>query len=267
LLQNFPYETTTVRQGKHIVMIKAVNTSGNESRNYASVLVNFAEPLEDNVLYKVDFGSNNWADIVTNGDLLDDGYIHAKQSNAFWKSPTDSFWGSPTDPFWGEVSYTEFELTASVTALAGGNFYFLYNIEGPASIMYRLPNKADNLWKPYAAKFKVEAGDVVEIKFNSVAGQEETILKKLVAIIDVPDRQEHFENLIIPANGVTLPIATPNYYTTAVRIDSVALVDDKPVYVRVESKNPCVIKLVDNTGQAITSTIDVTWQGFEKEVM
>lgn len=264
LIQNFPYETTTVRQGKHIVMIKAVNTSGNESRNYASVLVNFAEPLEDNVLYKVDFSQDNWANVETNGSILGDGFVHAKNSNAFWTTPTDSFWRNPTSAFWGEESYEEFELTASVTALAGGNFYFLYDIKGASSIMYRIANK-DNIWKPYAAKFKVNAGDVVEIKFNSLAGAEETILRKLVAVIDVPDRMEHFENMVIPASGAELPIATPNYYTTAVRVDSIALVNGQPIYPRIESKNPCIVKLVNQTGDAVSATVDITWQGFIKE--
>jgi hypothetical protein len=81
----------------------------------------------------------------------------------------------------------------------------------------------------------------------------------------VPDRQEHFENLVVPASGVELPIATPNYYTTAVRIDSIALVDGKPIYPRIESKNPCVIKLVNDTGVAVSTVADITWQGFEKE--
>lgn len=267
LLLSFPYETNTVRQGAHVIMIKAVNTSGNESRNFASVLVNFAEPLEDNVLYKVNFADDGWSGAETTGDLLDDGFIHSKQSNAFWKTPDAPFWDVPDKPFWGEVSYKEFELTASVTALAAGNFYFLYDIAGPASITYRVANKADNLWKPYATKFKVDAGDVIEIKFTSLAGAEETVLRKLVAVIDVPDRMEHFENLVVPVEGIELPIVTPNYYTTAVRIDSVALIDGEPVYVRVESKNPCTIKLVNNTGVAVAGTVDVTWQGFSKEVI
>ena len=265
LITNLPYETSTIRQGKHVIMIKAVNSSGNESRNFASVLVDFATPLEDNVLFKTNFADNNWAGVTTTGDVLNDGFVHAKQSGAFWKSPTDSFWGNPDSPFWGDVSYVEFELTASVTALAGGNFYFLYDIDGPATIMYRVANKEDNLWKPYAAKFKVSAGDVVEVKFTSLAGTEETILRSLMAVIDVPDRQEHFENLVIPASGVELPIATPNYYTTAVRIDSIALVDGKPIYPRIESKNPCVLKLVNDTGVAVSTVADITWQGFEKE--
>lgn len=267
LITTLPYETSTVRQGKHVIMIKAVNSSGNESRDYASVLVDFSNPLEDNVLYKVDFAQNGWDDVTTTGDLLQDGYIHAKQSSSFWGEPTDSFWGNPTDSFWGDINYTEFELTASVTALAAGNFYFLYEIDGPASIMYRVANKDGGLWMPYAAKFHVAAGDLIEIKFNSLAGKEETIIKKLQAVIDVPDRQEHFEDIFIPTSGAELPITTPNYYTTAVRIDSVALVDNKPIYVRVESKNPCIIKLVNDMGEAVSSTIDVTWQGFEKEVI
>lgn len=265
LLVNFPYETNTVRQGWHTVMIKAVNTSGNESRNYASVLVNFAEPLEDNVLYKVDFSDNDWANVNTSGDLLDDGYIHAKQSNSFWKSPTDSFWGNPTDPFWGEISYTEFELTTSVTALAGGNCYFTYDIEGPANIMYRVLNK-DNLWKPYATKFKVEAGDTVEIKFTSLAGAEETVLRSLIAVIDVPDRQENFENIFIPAVGLKLPIKTPNYHTTAVRLNSMQLVDGQAGFLEF-TVAPCVVRILNGVGEPLEATVDLTWQGFTKELL
>lgn len=267
LVLNFPYETTTVRQGPHVIMIKAVNNSGNESRNFASVLVNFAEPLEENVLYKVNFADDNWANVDTNGDLLSDGYIHARQDGAFWKTPESPFWNNPDDAFWGVEIYKDFELTASVTALAAGNFFFTYDIVGSANIVYRVANKSDNLWKPYAAKFKVDAGDVIEIKFTSLAGAEETVLRSLVAVIDVPDRQEHFEDLVVPVGGLELPIVTPNYHTTAVRIDSIALLDGEPIYARIESKNPCVIKLVNNMGEAVSSTVDVTWQGFTKEIM
>lgn len=265
LLVNFPYETNTVRQGWHTVMIKAVNASGNESRNFASVLVNFAEPLEDNVLYKVNFADNDWANVETTGDLLADGYIHAKQSNAFWKTPQDSFWRNPTDAFWGEVSYTEFELTASVTALAGGNCYFTYDIAGPANIMYRIINK-DGLWKPYATKFKVEAGDSVEIKFTSLAGTEETILRSLMAVIDVPDRQENFENIVIPVEGLELPIKTPNYHTTAVRLNSMQLVDGQAGFLEF-TVSPCVVRILNGVGEPLEATVDLTWQGFTKELI
>ena len=85
LITSQPYETSTIRQGAHIVMIKAVNASGNESPNYASVLVNFAEPLEDNVLYRVDFSEDGWAKVETNGDIMSDG-VHSRQMNTHYSS-------------------------------------------------------------------------------------------------------------------------------------------------------------------------------------
>jgi hypothetical protein len=78
---------------------------------------------------------------------------------------------------------------------------------------------------------------------------------------------ENFENITIPAEGLELPIATPNYYTTAVRLNSVALVNNVPIYPRIESRNPCVVKLVNSSGQAVSATVDISWQGFEKELI
>ncbi len=265
LITSQPYETSTIRQGAHIVMIKAVNASGNESPNYASVLVNFAEPLEDNVLYRVDFSEDGWANVETNGDIMSDG-VHSRQMNTHFSSAESFYWTEEDSPFWGYASYLDFSMTATVIAPAGGNFYFTYDLEGPAAILYRNAS-TDDIFKPYAAKFHVNAGDVIEVRFESVAGTDETILHSLHAVIDVPDRMENFENILIPAEGLELPIATPNYYTTAVRLNSIALVDNELVFPRIESKNPCVIKLVNASGVAVSTTADITWQGFEKEMI
>lgn len=266
LITNFPYETSTVRQGIHTIMIKAVNSSGNESRKHTSVTVNFADPLEDNVLYKVDFAADGWTAAETDGYLLADGYIHSKQAEAHWDVPTEAYWQGAEKPYWGQVSYLDFFLRAEITALAGGNFYFLYDITGPANIVYR--NKTtDEMFKPYATKFSVKAGDVIEIQFSALSGMEETVLRSLVAVIDVPDRTEHFENIVVPADGLELPIVTPNYHTTSVRLDSIQLINNEPVYVKTLTKNPCRIQLINNSGEAVSATVDVTWQGFIKEII
>lgn len=265
LITSQPYETSTIRQGTHIVMIKAVNTSGNESQNYASVLVNFAEPLEDNVLYKVDFSADNWANVKTSGDIMSDG-VHSQQMNTHYSSEESFYWTDADSPFWGYASYLDFTMSGTVVAPASGNFYFTYDLEGPATIMYR-NRTTDDMFKPYATKFHVNAGDVIEVRFDSVAGEDETILHSLTAVIDVPDRMENFENIVVPKDGLALPIATPNYYTTAVRLNSIALVGNEPIFARVLSKNPCVISVVNASGEAVQATVDVTWQGFEKELI
>ena len=263
LITSQPYETSTIRQGAHIVMIKAVNASGNESPNYASVLVNFAEPLEDNVLYRVDFSEDGWAKVETNGDIMSDG-VHSRQMNAHFSSEESFYWTDNESPFWGYASYLDFTMSATVVAPAGGNFYFTYDLEGPAAIMYR-NRTTDNIFKPYATKFHVNAGDIIEVRFDSVAGVDETILHSLYAIIDVPDRMENFENITIPMEGLELPITTPNYYTTAVRLNSMQLIDGKAGFLEYTIA-PCVVRVLDGVGKPIEAVVDVTWQGFEKEL-
>ena len=263
LITSQPYETSTIRQGAHIVMIKAVNASGNESPNYASVLVNFAEPLEDNVLYRVDFSEDGWAKVETNGDIMSDG-VHSRQMNAHFSSEESFYWTEADSPFWGYASYLDFTMSATIIAPAGGNFYFTYDLEGPAAIMYR-NRTTDNIFKPYATKFHVNAGDVIEVRFESVAGVDETILHSLCAIIDVPDRMENFENITIPVEGLELPITTPNYYTTAVRLNSMQLIDGKAGFLEYTIA-PCVVRVLDGVGKPIEAVVDVTWQGFEKEL-
>lgn len=90
-----------------------------------------------------------------------------------------------------------------------------------------------------------------------------------MAIIDVPDREEHFENITVPATGIELPVVTPNYYTTAVRIDAIQDTTAEAGISRaaVISRNPCRIQILDINGNAVAATVDVTWQGFVKEVI
>lgn len=266
LLVSQPYETSTVRQGTHTIMIKAVNKAGNESVGFASTVVNFAEPLEDNVLYRVDFSQGNWDKVSTDGKILEDGFIHAKMDTTHFSAPNSFYWEGPAETYWNSISYAPFYLSAVVKAPASGNFYFTYDIMGVSNITYRVKNK-DSLFKPYATKFNVAADDEIEIRFDSPAGKQETVLKKLVAVIDVPDREEHFENITVPAGGLELPVKTPHYITTAVRLDSIQLVNGQPIYPYIVSKAPCRIKLVNDHGQPVEATIDVTWQGFINELI
>ena len=271
LITTQPYETNTVRQGVHTVMIKAVNASGNESKKFATCIVNFAEPLEDNVLYKVHFHEDGWSGVETDGTVLSDGYVRSTQVNCHWVDKTNYYWVAGGNAYWGQPSYKAFTLNATLVAPASGNFYLLYDIVNAANVEYKVANK-DNIWKPYATKFDVKAGDIINIRFTSPAGTEETILKYLTAVIDVPDRQEHFENIEVPVDGIELPIVTPNYVTTAVRVDSISSNLSGTYQIDVVSRTPCVVRFYRVNNDAgwsrdpVAVVADITWQGFEKEV-
>lgn len=271
LILSQPYETTTVRQGAHVVMIKAVDNAGNESERAAICIADFGDPLEDNVLYRHVFSTNRWAECETDGVILDDGNVRSRQTSYHWGNPNGNYWSSPADNFW-EESYDTFYLEASLTAPASGYFYLLYDIDGICNLTYK-NNSTDNLFKPYSTKIAVNAGDVITIRFDSPEGNTRTILKELIAIIDVPDRVEHFENIEISAEGTTLPIKTPNFKTVAINVDAISTnVAGQYDLVKV-SDNPCIIRIERvNNDAAMTRTpinviADITWQGFEKEII
>ena len=266
LIVSQPFETRTVRQGPHTIMIKAVDNSGQESKNFAACVVDFGEPLEDNVLFKKDFSQNLWADVETDGVKSEfDGYIHAQQVSYRYSTPDSFFYGEPDDYFYNE-QYASFYISAIFTAPASGHFWLQYDIQGSADLKYRIRN-TDNMFKQYSTKVAVKAGDVIEISLENQEGTTDTVIKKLIAVIDVPDREEHFKNVIIPASGVTLPIVTPNYQTTGVHIDSVQVVNGKAIFPQITSYTPCVIKIVDASGNAVATTADITWQGFVNETL
>lgn len=267
-----PYETATVRQGVHTVMVKAVDNAGQESAGFALCVVNFGDPLEDNVLFKTDFSANNWVDVDTNGSILTDGYIHSRQESTHYITPRHYYWDTPTADFWGTLAYKDFYVEATLTAPAAGNFYVLYEIENAANILYKIVDR-DNIFKQYATKFKVNAGEKITLRFEAPQGTEATVLKRLVAIIDVPDREEHFENISVPEEGIELPIVTPNYQTTAVKIDSISSNLKGTYQLDIISRTPCVVRFYRINNDAgwsrdpVAVVADVTWQGFEKEVV
>lgn len=291
LITTQPYETQTIRQGTHAVMIKAVDTNGNESKNFAYCLLDMGDLLQENVLFDKDFGAANFADVKNNGTVLSDGYIHAVNSTKMWHEKGRKFWRTKDTKMW-DSSFQSYVANCQFKAPASGQFWLTTDIEGPAVVYYRQAlnssfwpaNKADagfwatekkyanvwdttaDLWKQWSDKVEAQAGDGIQIKVESKNNSyQETIIKGLHAYVDVPDRQEHFADLEVPAEGLELPITTPFYETTAVHID--AIQDDDAVTVKVLSKTPCVIALLDSSGTQVAGTVDITWQGFVNELL
>ena len=285
-----PYETQTVRQRTHAIMIKAVDANGNESKNFAYCLLEMGDLLQENVLFDKDFSANNFAELTSNGVILSDGYIHAVNSTKMWHEKGYKFWSKPAAMMWDSL-FQSYIATGEFVAPASGQFWLETDIEGPAVVYYRIDmadaawiesqesvpawdadeavvwDESNDLWKQWSDKVQVRAGAIIQIRIVAKnSSMQETIIKGLHAYIDVPDRQEHFEDLEVPQTGVELPITTPNYYTTAVHIDSVQS-GSVQRYPKILSRTPCRIALLDSSGNQIAGTVDVTWQGFVNETI
>lgn len=291
LIVTQPYETQTVRQGTHAVMIKAVDNAGNESNNFAYCILDLGDLLEQNVLVENDFKADTWEALTSNtGKIMQDGYIHAVNDVYMWPTATGYRWSSADDFAW-ETNFKQYEVLTRMTAPASGQFWLEYDIDGPAIVYYRKAlstpywrkidyNRpfwqkdsadstaypiANDLWKQYSDRLYVNKGDWIEIKIVSLNNtSQETVIKSLKAFIDVPDRNEHFEDLKVPAEGITLPIVTPNYKTVVCHLDAIQD-SGTAVGLKILSRTPCVIQLIDVKGNAVSGVADISWQGYEDD--
>lgn len=289
LITTQPYETQTVRPGSNAVMIKAVDTNGNESKNFAYCMLDMGDLLQENVLYDKDFGDNNFAEVSNKGTVLSDGYVHAVNASKMWHETGRKMWNSSDSKMWG-ASFQPYTAYVEFIAPASGQFWLSADIEGPAIVYYRRAlaepvwieskesiafwdsdeaaawDQSADMWKQWSDKVEVRAGAIIQVKIVAKNNMyQETIIKALHAYIDVPDRQEHFEDLAISEEGTELPITTPNYETTAVHIDAVQ--GSTAVTLKVLSKTPCRVALLDASGKQVAGSIDVTWQGFVNETV
>lgn len=291
LIVTQPYETQTVRQGTHAVMIKAVDNAGNESNNFAYCILDLGDLLKQNVLVENDFKADTWEALTSNtGKIMQDGYIHAVNDVYMWPTATGYRWSSADDFAW-ETNFKQYEVLTRITAPASGQFWLEYDIDGPAIVYYSKAlstpywrkidyNRpfwqndsadstaypiANDLWKQYSDRLYVNKGDWIEIKIVALNNtSQETVIKSLKAFIDVPDRNEHFEDLKVPAEGITLPIVTPNYKTVVCHLDAIQD-SGTAVGLKILSRTPCVIQLIDVKGNAVSGVADISWQGYEDD--
>lgn len=289
LITHQPFETNTLRQGVNTVMIKAVDNAGNESNQCAYAVLNLGDLLEDNILYHEHFNDNNWGNVLHDGLIDSQGNLVNKDTQAFWSSPQDIMWLDNNSSIW-VGKYSELNMLYQAQIPASGQMWLTYEVEGNFRLEYRIVgnnyfwssadepfwngehndpiwNSESILWKPYSCKVEVKAGDYIQVRAYTGETNQPTIIKDIQMIIDVKDREMHFENLNVPEEGIMLDITLPNYYTTGVRLDAVQDINRNVYRAFIVQKKPCYIQLLDVNNNPMSAIVDVTWQGFIKEVL
>lgn len=233
---------------------------------------------------------NLWSELEHDGVVLFGDNIGSADASLMWTESWDTRWSDGADYAWSPTFLT-LNAETIFTAPASGQFWIKSDIEGPGIVYYsntqinerwRWIKPWSNTWKnPTWARWKtennawgmdrqwsdkilVDAGDKIKIKVVGLNdGNRRTQINDLGVIVDVPDLMEHFEDIYVPASGLELPIKTPNYYTTAVRLD--AIQNSTATTVKYISRIPCIIQLLNSNGTAVDGTADITWQGYQKE--
>lgn len=232
-LTSSPYDMLVVPTGPVTLMVKALDSSGNESQNAAYIVTDLGDPVVANVVETWDrkaagFPGTKTACSISGGNLVADTITPLA-----WK-PDDSSAAWSTDSStlaWAVTQYAEMTYVDTLTftqALAGSQLTIQYTIQGdPWSLEYR-ENSAALAWSGDATTLSWHADSStlawdspdylpwpgsITVKnsiydFRVTAGQSNTqgIVSELTMTVDAPDIEETVDNVVVSAGGTRLPI-------------------------------------------------------------
>jgi hypothetical protein len=282
LLTQAPFETLAIGSGLYTVMIKAVDNSGNESKNSANIVIGIGDEEVENVIiteeYAPDFVGTKTNCSVIDGQLVvnDNGSLMYTNidTSPIYTSDNAYFYAATFDGMEYEDVFAPDDSGYFFMKFEGQGDYQLFykksfpDVMFPSDLAYFWTNDNNQLWientnwTPYVNKF-ASIVDEYGIKCVIKPGVQ-GIISSLTANVDVPDISEKFNDVIVPINGVRLTPRSPYRNITNVQI---TLQDDGGTAksAKILDKNPAygaLIKVYDSNGNATTGLIDAVQQGY-----
>lgn len=252
-------------------MVKAVDTSGNESTSAAELTVDFGQPLIHNAVATKDFRALGFPGTITNGTVNGGtGNLEADQvPTGFWSSDTARFWS--TTPaltlFWGgtykQLTY-DFTWTTPATATGTALIFNITVIASGWNLYYRVGGSGDYLLWPGSLP-GIIALQQYDFRLVTEASATQGVVSQLLATLDAEDIVEEFSNVAIAAGGTRLPITETYRALKTVQATVVASGVETAIAAKVEDMDATLgplIKTYDAGGSAVAGHVNARVTGY-----
>ena len=279
-----PYETDAVLPGQYVVLVKAVDTNGNESVNSASVSVGLGDEIVQNVIVSHDLAANGFVGTKIGCSVVGGDLVANDSGGLFWPPDEYPFWPEDTEAFW--QSQFEAMVYEEYVAIEVGQFLLQLTTQGSARVLYAQspnfwpadtepfwpaddqpfwPTPAASDYQSYMSKIiTAETGYFLRVEIDG--GPTQGKITRFVAIIDVPDESETVNNVAISAGGTRLPITKS--YLSILNVAATLQDDGGTAFtVKCIDKDPIlgpIMKCYNIGGVSVSGTIDATIQGVKK---
>jgi hypothetical protein len=291
LLTYNAFTPETLPSGDVSILIKAVDTSGNESISATAIVGSLPDPLIGNIIETVDLHGTGFPGLIGGGTVVS-GDLLANAAGTMW-NPNDRarMWNADAnDPMWGLDYYAAMTYLATLTiptAYAGAQITIARDITGEAaSIDYR-PTSGDasqmwgdavtSMWSgddaapmrgnapgyvPWPGAITAVPGDMqirVRTNFSRTRGRIDALAIKY----DVPDRSVTLNNVSVSPSGTTLSVGSGWH---AIKTVNLTLQADSgaarvPIVINKSLSGP-LVKCLDSSGAAVNGTVDAIVQGY-----
>ncbi len=286
-----PFTPVRFPDGQVTIMVKAVDTSGNESENAAVIQTDLGDPLADNVVFEIDQHAAGFVSgTITNGSV-DGGsgdLIADISGSLIWNSDdTADMWLSVAEPMWITVSYEEmlFEITLTSTnaenvkmliseMMVGDITQIEYRRQGPQAMW--LEQSANLIWNAAGTTLMWDIPDYqpwpgeitskyepYDFRFKTGFGKVQGRISALKFQWDFPDIVEKMNDQAIALGGTWL---YPSKAFAAIQNVGLTLQDDggSAISARVDSKLywAVLVQCFDSNDAQTTGSVDATIQGY-----
>lgn len=292
LLVASPHTMSWRPSGPVSLLIKAVDTTGNESRFAAAIVTDLGEPLVANVIETHDFHALGFPGEITGGTVeggTGDLIADADASPMMWSNDLAGMWAvDETTPMWVAATYGAMQYASEIyevasadagaqmtlpNTVAAGSSAIDYRRDGTAAMWSTEsdPLWADGAdpmwslesWRPWPGAIAAEAVGY-EFRVSTNASSTRGRISELAVQLDVPDIVEHLDDIVIASGGTRLPISETYRFIKNV---SLTLQDDggSAESVKVMDKNASLGPLsqcFNSAGSGTAGKIDATIQGY-----
>jgi hypothetical protein len=246
LLAVSPWDLVTIPYGAGQILIKAVDTTGNESLNVTAIACNLGDAPVENV-----FASYT----------LNTTPVVAPDSSRMWSNDTAQLWTNTTAVFL-VPQYQAIFWTGSVTFTESGSLTIAATVSGYAwKITWK--KSSDVAYVPFPGRAWADAGTTYQFRIDVDQSNLQGLIGSVVAQIDLPDKTIRLPDVVIAAGGTRLAIGSG---WRNVLIVSLTLHSDggSATTARVVDKSTSgpLIQCFNASGAATAGTVDAYVQGY-----
>jgi hypothetical protein len=290
LLTDSPWTLPYLPSSDVVLLIKAVDTSGNESVSATTVVGALPDPLVANVLETVDLQALGFPGRLGGGSVSG-GSLLANNTERIWNHNSAArMWSlDANDAMWDLIWYAPMTYIAKVTtteAMANAQMTLTLEIEGEAwQVDYRTPAGdaapmwgdastpmwSDDAapmrghaagWMPWPGALVAQEGEL-EIRVHTNMSRTRGRIDALTVSWDVPDREVSLNDVAIADAGTRLGIGSGWHVVKGVHLTLQADGGNArtPIVIDKSLSGP-LVKCLDSTGTAVNGTVHATVQGY-----
>ncbi len=246
LLAVSPWDLVTIPYGAGQILIKAVDTTGNESLNVTAIACNLGDAPVENV-----FASYT----------LNTTPVVAPDSSRMWSNDSAQLWTNTTAVFL-VPQYQAIYWTGSVTFTESGSLTIAATVSGYAwKITWK--KSSDVAYVPFPGRAWADAGTTYQFRIDVDQSNLQGLIGSVVAQIDVPDKTIRLPDVVIASGGSRLSIGTGwrNVVIVSLTLHSDGGTATTARVVDKSTSGP-LIQCFNASGAATAGTVDAYVQGY-----